>query len=151
MISGGCQCGAIRYEAFDLGRASICHYRMCQKATGGFFEPLVSAGEVKWTRGKPKGFHSSNRNWRGFCGDCGTPLTYEFEGGIELTIGSLDDPSLAPPTVQVNADDQLDFTKGLFDLPNVLPPQLEQDNEWNAGVVSNQHPDHDTKEWPVQK
>jgi hypothetical protein len=35
-ITGGCQCGAVRYRIEgDLGRASICHCRMCQKAFGG--------------------------------------------------------------------------------------------------------------------
>ncbi|MBN8931604.1 MAG: GFA family protein [Rhizobium pusense] len=32
-FSGGCQCGAVRFHAGKLGRASICHCRMCQKHT----------------------------------------------------------------------------------------------------------------------
>ncbi len=41
-ITGGCQCGAVRYAiSGELGRASICHCRMCQKAFGSFFGPLV--------------------------------------------------------------------------------------------------------------
>lgn len=143
-VTGGCQCGAVRYKAFDLGRASICHCRMCQKAFGGFFGPLVSTGRVEWTRGERKIFHSSNRNWRGFCSDCGTPLTYEFEGGIELSIGSLDNPEIAPPSVQVNPADRCSFTDNLSSLPEVPPMQAASDDEWNQGVVSNQHPDHDT-------
>lgn len=149
-IAGGCQCGAIRYQVASLGRASICHCRMCQKAFGGFFGPLVSANRLVWTRGKPKHFHSSNRNWRGFCDSCGTPMTYEFEGGMELAIGTLDDPSIAPPQVQVNLADRCSATVGLFELPEVEPKKLEENAEWNAGVVSNQHPDHDTKDWPKQ-
>lgn len=147
-ITGGCQCGAIRYEVENLGRASICHCRMCQKAFGSFFGPLVSAHGLIWTRGKPKIFHSSNRNWRGFCGECGTPLTYEFEGGVELSIGSLDNPSVAPPTVQVNFADRCTFIEGLFELPEVAPAQAQQDSAWNESVISNQHPDHNTNQWP---
>lgn len=147
-FTGGCQCGAVRYHAESLGRASICHCRMCQKAFGSFFGPLVSANELNWTRGERKLFHSSNRNWRSFCSDCGTPLTYEFAGGTELAIGSLDDPSAAPPTVQVNYADRCRFTSDIFGLPQVAPAQASNDDAWNANVVSNQHPDHDTAEWP---
>lgn len=146
-ITGGCQCGAVRYKIESLGRASICHCRMCQKAFGGFFAPLVSvngANGIEWTRGERSIFHSSSRNWRGFCKDCGTPLSYEFEGGVEVSIGSLDNPDLAPPTVQVNADCKRHFIDDLFDQPEVSPMQAADDKEWNASVKSNQHPDFDT-------
>lgn len=143
-ITGGCQCGAVRYKIESLGRASICHCRMCQKAFGGFFAPLVSTNGLEWTRGERSIFHSSNRNWRGFCKDCGTPLSYEFEGGMEVSIGSLDNPDLAPPTVQVNADCKRHFIDTLLDQPEVSPMQAADDTEWNAGVKSYQHPDFDT-------
>lgn len=142
-ITGGCQCGVVRYRIKNLGRASICHCRMCQKAFGGFFAPLVSANGLEWTKGERSIYHSSNRNWRGFCKDCGTPLTYEFEGGIEVSIGSLDNPDLAPPTVQVNVGSKRHFIDDLFDQPEVSPMQAEQDEEYNATVKSNQHPDFD--------
>ncbi|WP_205944542.1 hypothetical protein [Pelagibius litoralis] len=34
--------------------------------------------------------------------------------------------------------------EGLFDLPEVAPAQAQEDADWNAQVISNQHPDHDT-------
>ena len=39
---------------------------------------------------------------RGFCKDCGTPLTYAFDGTgrISVAINSLDDPEAMPPTKQ---------------------------------------------------
>jgi hypothetical protein len=79
--SGGCQCGAVRYRVEgELGRATICHCRMCQKAMGGPFGPFVSVRveQIAWTRGQRKRFASSNNVSRGFCGDCGTPLTFEW-------------------------------------------------------------------------
>lgn len=45
-FSGGCQCGAVRFHAGKLGRASICHCRMCQKHFGNFFGALVSADQA---------------------------------------------------------------------------------------------------------
>ncbi len=143
-LTGGCQCGAIRYRIGRLGCASICHCRMCQKAFGGFFGPLVSAYDVEWTRGERSCFHSSNRNWRGFCAQCGTPLTYEFDGGIEIAIGSLDAPERAAPSVQVNPADKCSFFDGLADLPEKPAGEKAEDEAWNDGVISHQHPDHDT-------
>lgn len=145
-ITGGCQCGAVRYRVERLGRASICHCRMCQKAFGNFFGPLVIAEGLTWTRGERSVFHSSNRNWRGFCSKCGTPLTYEFKGGIELAIGSLDRPEVAAPAVQINFADRCRFTEGLFDLPEATPTLVPDDAEGSAGIVSYQHPDHDTED-----
>lgn len=75
--TGGCQCGAVRFRVEGkLGDASVCHCRMCQKASGNFYLPLVSVrgAKVTWTRGERKRFQSSNFVWRGFCGDCGTRL-----------------------------------------------------------------------------
>src|SRR6476659_8086829 len=107
--SGGCQCGAVRFHVVRLGRASICHCRMCQKAFGAFFGPLVTGHGVEWTRGEPTRFRSSNLVRRGFCSACGTPLTYEYDGGTELAIGAFDDPTVAAPTIQVNPADLLPF------------------------------------------
>lgn len=49
-LTGGCQCGAVRFACDHLGRASICHCRMCQKAFGGYFGPLVTAMAALDTR-----------------------------------------------------------------------------------------------------
>ena len=70
-ITGGCQCGAVRYRCEALGRASICHCRMCQKAFGAFYGPLVTSIGLQWTRGEPSHFKSSNKVRRGFCAACG--------------------------------------------------------------------------------
>ena len=91
-LTGGCQCGAVRFSCESLGRASICHCRMCQKAFGGHYGPLVTAIGLVWTRGEPKRFRSSNKIRRGFCADCGTPLTYEPDGyeHTEVALGAFD-------------------------------------------------------------
>ena len=147
-ITGGCQCGAVRYRIESLGRASICHCRMCQKAFGGFFAPLVTANGITWTRGAPSHFKSSNTNRRGFCNACGTPLTYEAPHFVEVSIGSLDDPEQAPPAVQVNPQSQVTYFATLHTIPP--KPEAEQagDMDWNAQVHSYQHPDIDTDTWP---
>ncbi len=146
-ITGGCQCGAVRYRVASLGRASICHCRMCQKAFGSFFGPLVHVDDLTWTRGEPKVFSSSNKVKRGFCGDCGTPLTFDF-GKSEIAIGTLDHPELAPPAIQVNPTDKLSYFKSLHGLPTRNTDDEPSISGFVAGIVSNQHPDHDTQNWP---
>ena len=142
--TGGCQCGAIRFRAEAVGRASICHCRMCQKAFGGFFAPLVTGLGVEWTRGAPKHFASSNKVRRGFCGECGTPLTYEYDGGIELAIGAFDNPALVAPVIQVNPADMLPFVDALPSLPMRQPGDSADADAFLLGIVSRQHPDNDT-------
>jgi len=151
-LTGGCQCGAVRFSARRLGRASICHCRMCQKAFGGFFGPLVTAFGVSWTRGEPSWFQSSNKVRRGFCGTCGTPLAYDFgASAIELAIGAFDDPERAAPTVQVNPHDKLSFFDELMALPVRQPGEQPKADAFLVGIVSHQHPDHDTERWPPEQ
>jgi len=147
-ITGGCQCGAIRYSASSLGRASICHCRMCQKAFGGFYGPLVTVPGLKWTRGTPATYASSNKIKRGFCSDCGTPLTYDWGGDVEISIGSLDQPKIAAPVLQVNVNDKLPFVDALHNLPVRDLGNEPDTTEFFAAVKSHQHPDHDTEKWP---
>lgn len=147
--SGGCQCGAVRFRASKFGRSSICHCRMCQKAFGGFFTALVTAHDVEWARGEPKRFRSSNKVQRGFCVDCGTPLTFEPDGHpVELAVGAFDDPTAVSPTIQLNPADKQPFYDGICALP-MRPEGAEPAQEaFKDSIVSHQHPDHDTAVWP---
>ena len=149
MLTGGCQCGAVRFRCDSLGRASICHCRMCQKAFGGHYGPLVTAYGLVWIRGEPKRFGSSNKVRRGFCGDCGTPLTYESAGHhVELALGAFDRPAEIPPAIQVGIESRMPWFDRLAALPGRSPEHQAQAEAFFADVVSYQHPDHDTAEWP---
>jgi hypothetical protein len=143
VLTGGCQCGAVRFRVEgEVGRASICHCRMCQKAFAGPFGALVTVdvADLTWTRGAPSGFQSSDAVRRGFCAACGTPLTFEWSvDKIDLAVFAFDDPSRVEPGVQLAVEGRPAWMDHLADLP-VRPP---------AGgplgtVISRQHPDHDT-------
>ncbi|MDR3372357.1 MAG: GFA family protein [Ancalomicrobiaceae bacterium] len=144
-ITGGCQCGAVRFACEELGRASICHCRMCQKAFGGFFGPLVTAKGVVWTRGEPARFRSSNRVRRGFCATCGTPLTFEVDGAtdIDIAIGAFDHPEAIAPVIQVGTQGRLPFIAELAGLPELEPEERQKFASYYDSIVSYQHPDHD--------
>ncbi|MGW8275807.1 GFA family protein [Xanthomonas axonopodis] len=150
--SGGCQCGAVRFHVRGaLVDASICHCRMCQKAFGAYYAPLVSVRgtEFRWTRGEPKRFASSTVVQRGFCADCGTPLTYEAPDGISVAAGAFDTPERLPPHIQYGLDRKLPFVDSLAQLPTRPPEDDAAAEAFLASVVSRQHPDHDTAHWPT--
>ena len=141
-ITGGCQCGAVRYSVASLGRSSVCHCRMCQRAFGNFYAALVVVEDINWTKGKRALFQSSNRSMRGFCAVCGTPLTLEnIEDDLfEIATGTLDNPELAPPTVQINHRYACGFTDGIGQLPLPDEATISDNDAWNATIISYQKP-----------
>jgi hypothetical protein len=153
LYSGGCQCGAVRFRVEGaLGDASVCHCRMCQKASGNFYAALVSVRDAKleWTRGEPKRFQSSNYAFRGFCADCGTPLTFEAPEGMALAIGAFDEPAEIAPRIQWGIEAKLPYADGIPALPGAATITDEEANSYLADLVSYQHPDHDTETWPPE-
>jgi hypothetical protein len=152
-VTGGCQCGAVRYRIVGpLGKAGICHCRMCQKAFGNFGAALVSVSgaDLQWTRGTAATFRSSSIVDRGFCSRCGTPLYMHEDGddNYEIAIGTLDNPNLiGPMTEQSGIESKTEW----FDRMHLLPPQQTSDYrtpEELSRLASLQHPDHDTEHWP---
>ena len=116
---------------------------MCQKASG---QPVMSFARVpkdklEWTRGKPGAFRSSSIVERHFCAACGTPLTYNYIEGpnISVTMCSLDDPDAVQPELQYSVGTQVSWFAGMHDLPG-----KPTDKDRVAGMVNYQHPDHDT-------
>ena len=151
--TGGCQCGAVRFHVEGaLGDASVCHCRMCQKAGGNFYLPLVSVRGAKlaWTRGEPKRFRSSNHGYRGFCADCGTPLTYEAPDGVALTIATFDDPAEIVPRIQWGVEAKLPYIDTIAALPGEEMMADADAAAFLADLVSYQHPDYDTDTWPPE-
>jgi hypothetical protein len=140
-LTGGCQCGAVRYEwTVRPAYSSVCYCRMCQKASGQPFMGLTGnkREHLTWTRGAPAIFRSSNLAERGFCRDCGTPLTYAFDGTgrISVTINSLDDPEAMPPTKQFGLEGEVSWLKGIHGLPGQRSEEWLKDKA--ALLVNNQ-------------
>lgn len=115
---------------------------MCQKAFGAFYAPLVIAHGLTWTQGERGLFTSSNVSQRGFCRDCGTPLSLENfdDDQIEIATGTLDNPELAPPTLQINHRYACSFSDDIGNLPKPDADTIAENDEWNAKVVSYQKP-----------
>jgi hypothetical protein len=153
-LTGGCQCGAVRFRVEgEVRRASICHCRMCQKAMGSPFGGFASVrvSDLVWTRGARKTFQSSEHIARGFCGACGTPLTFEAVAGgqtLGLTICAFDQASAIAPELQIGLEGRLAWLDGINELPVRTPEQSAASAARFPPVASRQHPDHDTETWP---
>lgn len=144
--TGGCQCGRLRYRVSELGRPSLCHCRMCQKAFGSIGGLLVTAKDITWTRGQLSHYQSSNKVRRGFCAGCGTPLTFEYDGKVDVAIASFDRAGEIAPVIQMARGEMLPFVDDIGDIP-VRPDEAEWRENWVDTIVSYQHPDHDTESW----
>jgi hypothetical protein len=147
LLTGGCQCGAVRF-AFKTTpvKVSICHCRMCQKASGA---PFASFAEIDrenfaWTRGHPAAFRSSTIAERFFCAACGTPLGFGRIDGprIEIMTGNFDRPDRVIPTRQYGTESRLGWVVGISNLPSQTTMQ-NYGPEKMATISSHQHPDHD--------
>lgn len=122
--AGGCQCGAVRFEA--AGRpewTAYCHCRDCQRHTAA---PVsLYAGylrdRVRFVHGQPAARASSPGVERGFCPQCGTPLYYaapqRFPGEIHLFVPTFDETDGFTPEGHVYWKERLPG----FDVRDDLP------------------------------
>lgn len=109
-FSGGCACGAIRYESSaEPLTMSNCHCRDCQRASGSAFFPgvyvakedLTVSGDVMYYENTAD---SGNIQRRGFCRECGSPVFVRptaYPDLVGLWAGSLDDPRWYRPAVNI--------------------------------------------------
>ena len=115
--TGGCMCGAIRYEAkAEPLRAVTCHCGMCRRASGAACLTFVHFPKdaFAWTKAEPTRHRSSAEAERGFCPICGSTLTMHetvLEDRVQVTLGSLDRPEDVDPDDHVWTREQLPWLK----------------------------------------
>ncbi len=122
--SGGCHCGAIRYEVSGTPQhVALCHCSDCRKSAGA---PMVAwaafdEDELKLTKGEPKTFNSSGETWRSFCGDCGTGLFYRNQtflpGIVDIQSATLDDPDALPAGAHIQTAERIKWMETAHTLP----------------------------------
>ncbi len=131
-ITGGCYCGAIRYECDQPPvEPGICHCRECQRWTGSAFLAVAGFPQsgFRYTRGNPRLNQSSSLVDRYFCADCGSSLHCRYLislGDADLTanpdyllvsVGTLDDPGMAKMEYHYGVESQLPWVHFDDDLP----------------------------------
>jgi hypothetical protein len=96
--TGGCLCGAVRYEVHGPLRPVVnCHCGQCRKVHGNVAAYTAAArADLVLTEARGlKWYQSSDSARRGFCGGCGASLFWEPAGQdrISIAAGGLDAPS----------------------------------------------------------
>jgi hypothetical protein len=125
MLTGGCRCGAVRYQARadDLTRHGLCHCEDCRRSAGA---PAVAWLAVpkdgfSVTQGEATRWDGTHGAERYFCGRCGTGLYYLNEavlpGIADIQSATLDDPHAHAPAVQIQCAERLGYMAQLDELP----------------------------------
>ncbi|MBD8530323.1 MULTISPECIES: GFA family protein [unclassified Massilia] len=123
MLQGGCFCGAVRYvvdgEPFN---STLCHCSDCRRSAGAPAVAWFSARmeQVRFTKGNPATYRSSEQVLRGFCAACGTTLSYQDgrqPDEIDIATASLDDPEAAAPRDHTFAGERLSWMHSGDGLP----------------------------------
>jgi len=109
-MTGGCACGAIRYE-FDQEPLNtvFCYCKDCQRAAGSdkFFSLILIADCFQLTKGTPTSYKtiaaSGNELERFFCPKCGSTLFGKSQalGVVGLAAASLDEPNTYQPKIAI--------------------------------------------------
>ena len=125
LTTGGCLCGAVRYEVSGLLRDVVnCHCSMCQRLHGNF-GPHSKARKVDITITNADGlawYKTSEVARRGFCRECGSSLFWEpFElDSTGIIAGSLDRPTGLKTMGHIFVGEKPDFYDIVDDLPQFV-------------------------------
>jgi hypothetical protein len=120
---GHCLCKAVRYEFTGKPRWVMhCHCASCRRAVGSAVATYVGikTENARYTGAAPKSHESSPGAFRHFCGTCGTPIAYtgaRWPDEIHFYHGTLEDPSVWPPTGHAHVVEQVTW----FEVHDELP------------------------------
>ncbi len=113
MITGRCLCGGVQLVASgEPDGVAACHCAACRRHSGApcavfadYRSDRVILTGASFTR-----YESSPGIWRGFCGICGSTISYQganLPDMIHLHIGMFDDPARFQPQAEENKDGRL--------------------------------------------
>ncbi len=140
--SGHCLCGAVAWRADGPPLwMGDCHCESCRRAVSGGLASFVGMQRAgfEWTRGAPNCHVSTPGVSRGFCGACGSPMSFEsdkFPDEVHLYAATLVDPSRYRPEFAVHcaeaigwpsAPEDQRFPCGYSDLKAAREKKIEKD------------------------
>jgi hypothetical protein len=122
-VEGRCLCGSVVFQYDATPNWTVhCHCESCRRATSSPMTTWVSVPRSAFVlvKGVPRYYRSSPGVRRGFCENCGSPLTYENEriaDEVHLYAASLADPAGQVPDRHVRVSEQLPWLEVLDELP----------------------------------
>jgi hypothetical protein len=115
--SGGCRCGAARYEIDLTGAAGlVCHCLDCQKHLGAPYSvfTMVPASQFRWLAEPEGSIQFSGAAVRRFCNKCGTYLKWEgtgYEHEAEINAMTLENPGALKLTEEIYTRTRLPWVR----------------------------------------
>jgi len=114
-ITGSCFCKTVQYRLKSaISMAVNCHCNNCKKISGGAFASLAVVREkhLEITSGEESlaTYQLSENLKKHFCSRCGTPIfnrNSRYPGRCMMTLGSLDNPAIVTPSVNVHCENRL--------------------------------------------
>jgi hypothetical protein len=125
MLTGGCRCGAVRYQAEvdDADRHGLCHCEDCRRSAGAPAVAWLAVPKDSFavTQGEATRWDGNGGAERYFCGTCGTGLYYfndaVLPGIADIQSATLDDAANYSPGVQIQCAERLGYMAKLAELP----------------------------------
>lgn len=132
--TGGCRCGAVRFEAQgEPLSVSYCHCSDCRRATGAPVSAFVGfhAEDVSLGGDTLRSFENGTVT-RSFCGTCGSPIAYldqRLADHVYFMLGAMDMPAEYKPTLHAYVREQLPYVHmpdGLQRFPKTSVPRPDE-------------------------
>ncbi len=123
-ITGSCLCGSVKFIINGPVKAvANCHCKTCKKITGGAFETVAIVAENNFAiiegQDSLTNYQISEHATKYFCCTCGTPAFNshkKYPGNCMIHVGSLDDPALVTPAINIFCESMLPWVKAIADL-----------------------------------
>jgi hypothetical protein len=126
VMTGGCLCGAVRYEArAPLRAVVVCHCGQCRRwhgSPGAYSNVPETRLRMTEQRGL-RWYASSAGAKRGFCAECGASLFFRHNDGdsISFCAGSLDGATSLRTSLHIFVADKGDW----YDITDGLPQKAQ--------------------------
>jgi hypothetical protein len=111
--TGGCLCGAIRYEVRGpLRDVVICHCSRCRRTHGHIAAyAACQASHLVLTEASALRWYEQDERARGFCGECGASLFWRAadRDTVSIAAGTIDQPTGLTTVGQIFTQDRGDY------------------------------------------